>query len=160
MHNIDTAANRVVAQIGGLLDLTRQRHIVRVEPGEAELVGTWDAVRLERMLTNLLSNAIKFSPDGGLVTVSVERDSDAASGDWAMLTVRDTGLGIPDNDLRRLFEHFQAGSNVADSIPGSGVGLASVLQIVERHGGTIGARSREGEGSVFTVRLALVARED
>lgn len=129
---------------------TAERHVFRVA-AETELVGVWDAARLERVLDNLLGNAIKYTPDGGVITVIVVRDDDE-TGHWAVLSVRDPGMGIPPVDVQRIFERFQRAGNVGP-ISGSGIGLAVVRQIVEQHGGTISVESTEGEGSTFTLRL-------
>ncbi|HEY8492209.1 MAG TPA: ATP-binding protein [Dehalococcoidia bacterium] len=133
---------------------TAARHAVRLEAAVPELVGSWDADRLERVLLNLLSNAVKYSPDGGevLVTVAAEGGPERAH---AILRVEDRGLGIPPADLPHIFDRFYRGANVAARIPGTGVGLAVARHIVEQHGGTIAAESREGAGSRFTVRLPL-----
>src|SRR5439155_1547575 len=76
-------------------------------------------------------------------------------GAWALLQVRDRGMGIPADELPRIFERFFRGRQVAGQIPGSGLGLAGVKQIVEQHGGPIDVQSAEGAGSTFTVRLPL-----
>ncbi|HET8631623.1 MAG TPA: GAF domain-containing sensor histidine kinase [Thermomicrobiales bacterium] len=128
------------------------RRIDLVAP-EAELVGDWDQVRLERVLDNLLSNALKYSREGA-VTVRAARD-----GDRAVLAVRDTGVGIPADDLPRIFERFHRGGNVEGRIAGTGLGLAGVRHIVEQHGGTIDVASREGAGTTVTVRLPLAGSE-
>jgi PAS domain S-box-containing protein len=126
------------------------QHVLRLQVQEQKLVGVWDAGRLERVLDNLLDNAIKYSPRGGEVTVSLARD-----GTSAVLTVSDNGLGIPASDVPNMFEWFRRGSNVATTMPGTGLGLAGVRQIVEQHGGTISVETREHEGSSFTLRLPL-----
>ena len=128
---------------------------MKVEAPLGQVVGAWDARRIERVLDNLLSNAVKYSPDGGDVAVVVTREG----GDHpsAVISIRDGGLGIPADDLSRIFEPFHRGSNVAESIPGAGIGLAGSLQIVVQHGGTISVDSRDGGGSTFTVRLPLAA---
>jgi signal transduction histidine kinase len=115
------------------------------------VVGRWDRARLERVVDNLVSNAVKYSPGGGAVEVSVVQD-----GRWAILTVRDQGIGIPPGDLHRVFERFARGGNVG-GIPGSGVGLAAVRHIAEQHGGTVAVESAEGRGTTVTVRLPLDA---
>jgi signal transduction histidine kinase len=130
-----------------------ERHALRVE-GERGLIGQWDAARLERVLGNLLDNAIKYSPDGGEVVVRLARDADAA-GTWAVLTVRDQGIGIPPADLPRIFDRFQRGGNVIGRIGGTGIGLAGARQIVEQHGGTIAVESQAGGGTTVRVRLPL-----
>jgi signal transduction histidine kinase len=132
-----------------------ERHRVEVRSEVHSLVGTWDAERLERVLTNLVSNAIKYSPEGGLVTIELEPASDA-EGDAVVLRVSDEGLGIPASDRQRVFEWFARGTNVA-GVDGSGVGLASVRRIVEQHGGRVDVESAEGRGTTFTVRLPLHA---
>jgi signal transduction histidine kinase len=135
---------------------TTDRHTVRVEAAVPELVGDWDAFRLERVLGNLLSNAVKFSPEGGEVVVRVAR-ADGAGGPWAELTVQDRGVGIPAADLPRLFARFHRGANVVGKIRGEGIGLAGAKQIVEQHGGAIAVESAEGSGSTFTVRVPLAS---
>ncbi|MBI3972567.1 MAG: ATP-binding protein [Chloroflexi bacterium] len=106
------------------------------------------------MLGNLLDNAIKYSPNGGDILLTVWREDDGA-GSWAVVQVRDHGLGIPSSSLERVFERFQRGDNVVGRIPGTGIGLTGVRQIVEQHGGAVSVDSREDEGSLFTVRLPL-----
>lgn len=118
---------------------------------EPAIHGQWDLYRVERVVGNLLSNALAYSPDGGAITVTVDREGD----DWALLQVSDQGLGIPATDLPHIFERFHRGGNVAGRIAGSGIGLAAVRQIVEQHGGAIDVESREGEGSTFAARLPL-----
>ncbi len=131
-----------------------QRRILRLESGERELVGQWDATRLERVLDNLLSNARKYTPDEREVVVRLAREETGAGG-WAVLQVRDRGVGIPPDELPYIFERFRRARNVEGRTQGSGVGLAEVRQIVEQHGGSILVESQEGEGSTFTVRLPL-----
>ena len=102
------------------------------------------------ILSNLISNAVKYT-ESGSVDVSVGR-----ADDWAILTVSDTGMGIPEADIPKLFtEFFRAGNAKKSHIPGTGVGLAGVRQIVERFGGQMELQSVEGQGSTFTVRLPV-----
>jgi signal transduction histidine kinase len=123
-------------------------HHIEVEAPVASLVGLWDAQRLDRVLSNLLSNAIKYSRPGSAIVLSLRPEAPG----WAVLDVRDQGVGIPAADVPRIFERFARASNVG-SAAGSGIGLAVVRQIVEAHGGRITVRSQEGLGSTFTVRL-------
>ena len=127
-----------------------RRHHLGVEASVPELVGQWDAGRLERVLDNLLSNAINYSPDGGGIALRLTRE-----GCWAVLAVADEGLGIPPADLPRVFDQFHRGRNVEGHVTGTGLGLTGVRQIVEQHGGWIGLESREGAGTTVTVRLPL-----
>lgn len=129
-------------------------HPVRIESCEPHLVGQWDAGRLERVLNNLLGNAVKYSPDGGEILVEMDREiHDGAA--WAVMRVRDTGLGIPADEIPRVFERFYRGRNVAGKIHGTGIGLAGVRQIVGQHGGQISVESVEGAGTTMTVWLPL-----
>jgi signal transduction histidine kinase len=133
---------------------TTERHRLRVVVDGGEVVGELDCARLERVLLNLLTNAVKYSPDGGDVVVTVRREA-GPSGEVAALAVRDSGIGIPPDDLPRIFERFYRASNVGESLRGTGLGLAAVQQIVEQHGGEIGTESVVGTGTTFTVRLPL-----
>jgi len=116
--------------------------------------GLVDPVRLEQMLTNLLDNAVKYSPNDAAISVSLGLDSED-NGDWAVIAVQDTGIGIPAADLPHIFERFHRGGNVLEHYQGTGIGLASVKQTAEEHGGTISIASVEGVGTTVTVRLPL-----
>ncbi|MBI3970668.1 MAG: ATP-binding protein [Chloroflexi bacterium] len=125
-----------------------------VESTLPEVCGWWDTSRLERLLDNLLGNAVKYSPNGGTITLLVETEREF-DGRWAVLRVRDEGIGIPEADLERVFDRFYRGSNVVGHLAGTGVGLDAGRRIVEQHGGTIAIESREGEGATITIRLPL-----
>jgi signal transduction histidine kinase len=129
-------------------------HTLRVSTNGDLPVATVDGARMERVVLNLLTNAVKYSPDGGDIALELRREHGPA-GDWALLTVRDQGIGIPANDLPRIFEQFYRASNVGEHVRGTGLGLAGALQIVEQHGGTIHATSEQGVGTTLTVRLPL-----
>jgi signal transduction histidine kinase len=120
---------------------------------ERGLIVEGDPEQLDRVLTNLLSNAVKYTPHGGSVHVSVSRDADQA-----VITVRDTGIGIPEQDQQSLFTRFFRASNaVTSSITGTGLGLAIVRTIVDNHRGEIVLSSQEGAGTTVTVSLPLRA---
>ena len=112
-----------------------------------------DPDRLQQVLWNLLVNAIKFTPRGGRVEVGVATD-----GPYVVVTVRDTGVGIPAHQLGVIFNRFQQGDTPdSRSHGGLGIGLALVRHLVELHGGTVTADSPgAGEGAVFTVRLPSI----
>jgi signal transduction histidine kinase len=137
---------------------TTERHALRLAVDDAPLVGTWDTARLERVVANLLGNAVKYSPDGGPIVVRMAREEDSEGMAWAVLSVRDAGVGIPAADLPHVFDRFRRGGNVA-GIAGAGIGLTGVRQIVEQHGGTVAVESEVGRGSTFTVRLPLARTE-
>jgi PAS domain S-box-containing protein len=129
-------------------------HPIRVEADGDSLVGTWDKARLERVVSNLLSNAVKYGVHGGEIHISLAREEDDGQ-EWAVLAVRNHGLGIPAGELDRVFDVYYRGTNVSETISGTGVGLAGARHIVEQHGGSIGAESVPGETTTFTVRLPL-----
>jgi signal transduction histidine kinase len=111
------------------------------------------------MFGNLLSNAVKYSPQGGTITVELARE-EREDGPWAIVRVIDQGMGIPPTDLPHIFDKFRRARNVQGQIKGTGLGLASVRQIVEEHGGTVSVKSKEGEGSTFTVCLPVNLLEE
>jgi signal transduction histidine kinase len=130
------------------------RHRIRIEAAAPALVGEWDPDRLRRVVVNLLSNAIKYSPAGSEVGITLtEQRADGRR--WAVLEVRDEGVGIPDADLPHIMDRFHRGANVAGRVAGTGIGLASVREIVVQHGGAIAVESTEGKGTVVTLRLPL-----
>ncbi len=123
------------------------------ETSQPQLIGEWDARRLERVLDNLISNAIKYSPAKGDVFIRLTKTNTEPI--EAVLQIKDQGIGIPAEDLPYVFERFQRARNVVGKISGTGIGLASVRQIVEHHGGTVSVKSHEHQGTTFTVRLPL-----
>lgn len=115
-----------------------------------------DATRIAQVLGNLLHNAVKFTPRGGKIEVSLDRDRDVA-----LIRVRDTGIGIAADMLQKVFEPFtQADTSLDRSSGGLGLGLAFVKGLVEMHGGSVSAASEgAGRGATFTISLPLVAQE-
>lgn len=98
---------------------------------------------------NLLSNAVKFTSNGG----HVELTADATNG-TALITVADTGIGIPKPEVPLVLTHFFRATNaVRQAIPGTGLGLAITHTIVANHGGELTIGSREGQGTTVTVRI-------
>jgi len=119
-----------------------------------------DELQLERVLLNLVSNAIKFTPAPGRVDVGVSTE-DGVGSDLVVLSVRDTGIGIPEAEQDQLFSRFFRASNAVDrAVPGTGLGLTIVRSIVEHHGGSLELDSSPGRATTFTVRLPLVRPEE
>jgi PAS domain S-box-containing protein len=112
-----------------------------------------DPVRLTQIIDNLLNNSCKYTPPGGRISVTAERNSGEA-----VITIADTGIGIPPENLSSIFEMFtQIGGSLERSRGGLGIGLTLVKRLVEMHGGSIEARSAgEGRGSEFVVRLPAI----
>jgi PAS domain S-box-containing protein len=177
-------ADRVNRLIGDMLDLDRMESgrmsirladvdindvlsdvITRASSGSAALVEfkadldprlpivTGDRDRLVQVVSNLANNAVKYSPDGGMVTLSTR-----AEGGYALVSITDTGLGIPPEEIGHVFERFRrVRSGAAQAIPGTGLGLTIVKQIVEMHGGKIWVESAVGHGSAFHFTIPLAA---
>jgi signal transduction histidine kinase len=102
---------------------------------------------MHQVVTNLLSNALKFTPAGGTVTIRTRQD-----GASAVLEVADTGVGIPADDLPRIFDRFWRGQSAAQT-SGSGIGLAIAAELTVAHGGTLTAASEPGAGTRLTLTL-------
>jgi PAS domain S-box-containing protein len=146
--------------LGGLVQavLAREKDSTRRPAPEVVLaiphpvVGSWDRLRIEGVVANLVSNALKFG-DGRPIEIAVGKTSDRAT-----LTVRDRGIGISEEDQRRIFDRFERAVSVRH-YGGFGIGLWVARQAVEAHGGTIRVRSREGGGTEFTIELPLAAQD-
>ncbi|WNS42591.1 HAMP domain-containing sensor histidine kinase [Paenibacillus sp. MMS20-IR301] len=121
---------------------------VEAELAETTVVAVKDL--LSQVWTNLLHNSIKFTPQGGVITVSLRMTEE-----WIEVEVKDSGIGIAEEDLKRIFERFYKvdKSRSVTSGAGSGLGLPLVKKIVELHEGSIQVTSRPGEGTATTVRL-------
>jgi signal transduction histidine kinase len=142
-----TLVARAAEQIGS----TTERHTIAIDCAPDTSIEA-DELRLEQVLFNLIQNAVKYSPAGGEVEVIVRTEPTDV-----VIAVRDHGVGIPAAELEQLFSRFFRGSNVDyRRISGMGLGLFIVKQIVDLHGGTVDAESREGAGSTFRVRLPRV----
>jgi signal transduction histidine kinase len=130
-------------------DLARSGNTVQLRAAEP-VVGAWDRMRLEQVVSNLLTNAIKHA-SGTDVRVEVGRE-----GQDAVLAICDAGPGIPAADHARIFERFTRGSSTV-SPSGFGLGLWIIREIAEAHGGSVQVSSAPGAGATFTLRLPLLA---
>jgi signal transduction histidine kinase len=108
-------------------------------------------IRLRQMIGNLLDNAIKYTPPGGRVEIEAKSE-----GEQIILTVDDSGPGIPTADQPYLFDKFFRASNTSEDLPGTGLGLSIVKSIVDSHDGRIWVDSNLGEGTTFTVVLPTI----
>ncbi|NLX11153.1 MAG: GAF domain-containing protein [Chloroflexi bacterium] len=148
-HLIET-----VIQDNSALAESKQQRLLYENPDSAlpGLLGNRDQV--VRMLTNLVANAINYTPEGGLIVVrsriqAYEQDDPK----WVMIEVTDTGIGIPTDELSKIFERFYRGSNVNPNIPGTGLGLAIIKEIIDLHDGQIEVESQPNQGSTFRLLL-------
>lgn len=145
--DIDALCRAAIEQVN--IDARRLHFTYRIEPDLPPLIA--DERRLRQVLVNMLSNAIKFTPEGGSFGLEVERDN---SHDCLALTVWDTGIGIEENDLQRLFHPFiQLDGRLNRRYEGTGLGLTLIHRLTALHGGSLAIKSRKGAGSRFTVRI-------
>ena len=118
---------------------------------EEQLKVYLDLDKVEKMITNVLSNAFKFTPEGGKITIAINKLATLVE-----INISDTGIGIPENRIDKIFDRFYQvdGSHTREN-EGAGIGLALTKELVEIHKGEISVESKEGEGSTFTIRLPL-----
>lgn len=109
-----------------------------------------DRASLSEVLANLIDNAIKYSHEGGLVQVTA-----AVDGDYVKCSVQDRGMGMPSSVISGLFTKFYRSHRTSQNFSGTGLGLYISKAIIESHGGSIGVRSKEGEGSIFTFSVPI-----
>ncbi|WP_077310245.1 ATP-binding protein [Terribacillus halophilus] len=146
----------IVEQVVENFQTTSPHHNLVIQKNSNNDYVAADRDKMIQVVTNLLSNAIKFSPDGGDVVVSIQQQEHQL-----FVHVSDEGIGIPDQELSRLFQKFNRLDNSsARKIGGTGLGLAICKEIIEAHNGKIMVRSAEGEGSVFSLVLPLVETDD
>jgi len=144
---INNLVRQVVQRLQAQSDKKGLTLCVDIEPAAPDLV--IDQYRIEQVLVNLVYNAIKFTNPGGVITISVKtRDNEI------MVSVSDTGIGIPREELPRVFERFYKVNKARDD-EGVGLGLAISRHIITSHGGKIWAESEEGKGSIFFFTLPL-----
>jgi two-component system, NarL family, sensor histidine kinase BarA len=156
-------SNVIAAQCDMARPLSEKKNIdlqVNIPPGLPPM--RQDQARVQQILNNLLSNAIKFTPEGGWITVSAERDDK----DHLVLRVSDTGVGIAEEDRQAIFEKFRQGRTamptgeaITREHSGTGLGLSIVKELCKLLGGEISVDSELGKGSTFTVRLPWTLQE-
>lgn len=156
MHQHAVALTDLLQGVGASLTFKAQekglRLVVNVPPDLPRIPGDGD--RLAQVFTNLIDNAIKHTPEGGQISLNAVTSTGGVA-----IMVQDTGVGIPAEDLPRIFERFYQVDKSRESNlrSGMGLGLAITKQIVEGHGGSIQVASKVGEGTIFTVWLPFLA---
>jgi two-component system phosphate regulon sensor histidine kinase PhoR len=145
------------------MQTTSANHQLQIDVHDEPLMIYADEFRMTQVLGNLINNAIKYSPGGGPIEIVVRRAGtspspavELPSGDYAVITVVDHGIGIPSDVQERLFNRFFRAPNTQGRISGMGLGLYITREILQRHGGHIWVESEEGKGSLFGVVLPLL----
>lgn len=152
-HPEKVELNKLIGEVGDILRTLiakKQIHLeTKIDPGLNEII--IDPAKLKQILYNYISNAIKFTPDSGYVSIRVMSESK----DNFRIEIEDSGIGIREEDLNRLFIEFQQlDASIAKKHQGTGLGLALTKRIVEAQGGKVGVKSTFGKGSVFYVILS------
>ncbi len=158
LHDI---TEEVSVMFGGTANTAHLEFIYNIQPDlPAYLLG--DSLRLSQVLTNLLSNAFKFTDEGGLVELGIKMVQPVSDGTATLrFSVRDTGIGMSEEEQVRLFQPFsQADSSTTRRYGGSGLGLVISRRLVEAMGGELGVSSSPGKGSTFYFTLALAVVPD
>ena len=142
----------IVEEIADEAEMFAEQAEVTFELGETcEAFIEGEPLRIRRVLLNLIDNAVKYNTRNGTVRLSMEKDDEMVS-----VSVTDTGIGIPEESIPRLFERFyRVDDSASTGRKGTGLGLYLVQWIVKNHGGTIAVKSEKGKGSTFTVHLPM-----
>jgi signal transduction histidine kinase len=143
--------------IESTIDITRQTnpdYTISLH-GEHQVKIVGDDTRIEQVLVNYLTNAIKYSPNNKIVEVSTELTSDH----FLKVTIKDKGVGIPDEKIDDVFKKFYRVEENSHRFQGLGIGLYICSEIIRRHNGTFGVTSQEGIGSEFYFTLPIYKRQ-
>ena len=145
-----SSLEKIATEYLGFLEPLRAKYGVEfkkvIEPGLPDI--NVDSVIINRVMANILSNSLKFTPPDGAITVSVRKIEGGQE-----VSIQDTGIGIPEADLVKIFEKFYQGNDLETTRKGQGVGLTFCKMAVETHGGKIWAESKKNEGSRFVIQL-------
>ncbi|MBQ7063722.1 MAG: ATP-binding protein [Firmicutes bacterium] len=150
MVSVNDLAETVLKRLQPLAD---NRHIALILENRSQVTAEMDEMKMSIALSNLVENGIKYNKEGGNVRISVDQDFADA-----VIAVSDTGIGIPQEHLNKIFQRFYRVDKTRDrATGGTGLGLAIVHQIVTMHHGSINVRSQVDNGTVFIVRIPLIA---
>jgi two-component system phosphate regulon sensor histidine kinase PhoR len=149
--NLTTVLARAVADLEHLAGKKNLKLLADISDDLPELLG--DENKIHSMITNLIDNAIKFTPEGGQITVSARLINNEL-----VIKVADTGMGVPKEDLSKIFFRFYRVPRPGKQIQGTGLGLAIVKEVVIRHDGRIDVESEPDKGSIFTVYLPVTTQ--
>ena len=136
--------NILLKEITDNIQQTTSTHKIFFKENKEKLFAIADNERIDQVLVNMLINAIKYSPECGDIIVESHKNDDKI-----IVSIKDNGIGIPQEDLENIFSRFYRVSGLASTFKGTGIGLYIASEIVKQHGGSVWAESKLGEGSVF-----------
>lgn len=144
--NLTTLVKEVIMRLGNELRAAGCKlHVI----GDSQVTGQWDRMRFEEVISNLLMNAVKYAP-GSTIYINITSDRNTAR-----LEIQDNGPGIPDDAKARIFDQFERATS-RKGVPGLGLGLYIVQQIIRSHHGTISVQSTLGKGTTFIIQVPKV----
>jgi signal transduction histidine kinase/ligand-binding sensor domain-containing protein/CheY-like chemotaxis protein/methylphosphotriester-DNA--protein-cysteine methyltransferase len=156
VHDLVAYLRRTAEAFASMADRRRIQLVVAMPVGGIRV--RFDSDQMDKVCANLLGNAFKFTPAGGRIELRAHVETNGADGGWAVVSVADTGAGIPADHLPRVFDRFyQVDDSARREHEGAGIGLALTKELVELHGGRIAVESTPGAGTTFTVRLPIAA---
>ncbi|MCX6581429.1 MAG: GAF domain-containing protein [Candidatus Aminicenantes bacterium] len=150
--------NDIIESIANKNDflLNEKRLVLKITGTEEKVSVIGDKYKLEEAIQSLMNNAIKFTKENKTIYISIVTESNVV-----LIKIQDKGIGIHEDDLERIFKKYERGRNAKDQkIEGTGIGLTTAKNIIEKHGGTITVESRLGVGSTFTIKLPFLIKED
>jgi signal transduction histidine kinase len=148
--NLEDVISIVIDSSQELLKMKKMK-LTFEKPKESLPQVSADREKMELAVQNLLENAVKYTPEGGKIDISLEKDNDNI-----IFKIKDTGVGIPDDQHERIFTKFFRGDNVIRmETEGSGLGLYTTRNIIDAHKGKIWFDSKEGEGTIFTFTIPI-----
>lgn len=147
--SVDESINKVISTI--LPQINKRNILLNYNSENRTLCISADENKFRQIVYHLLNNAVKFTPAGGSIEISSKQE-----GDLVIITVKDTGIGMAEGDLNKIFDPFvQIESSLSRNFEGTGLGLTLVKRHVEMHGGSISVESKTGEGSSFKIELPV-----
>ncbi len=154
--DIAQVADQVIeGHLNGRIQHTHKQINITTEMSPALPLAQADPARITQVFTNLLDNAFNYTPEGGEIRISAK-----PAGDFISVSITDTGIGISEKNLQKIFERFfRSESSAVQSVPGTGLGLAIVHSLIEMHGGALEVESELGKGSTFTFTLPVVIQD-
>ena len=138
----------MVRSIAERFQLETGRHMFFLDLPREPLTVCCDRGKMEQVLDNIYSNAVKYSPEGGVIETSLRMDDG-----WAVISIKDNGLGMTEEQVSRIFEKFYRADASNTAISGTGLGMSIVRHIIETHGGSISVRSQKDKGTTVSIRI-------
>lgn len=147
--DIDNLLKDIVNKLD--ISFKEKNHIIKIGLCDKNIIINGDKDRIEQVIQNILTNAIKYTPNNGVVSISIKEEDEQA-----IISIKDNGIGIPKEDVSRIFERFYRVDKARSrDMGGTGLGLSIAKHIIEQHGGDISVQSEVGKGTEFKIKLPV-----